>query len=267
MRKRTSLETRPYSLVPLVVEPEGKRYLGLEVRVLEGKGRLAWITRTLEEMNVSIVTLYTDVGVGEERHIFLVVDLTESSEGEEGVIRALQKPDWVLSLEAAPRFRDMIYSESLFPPLFGSSRGVGIGRAHLTALFVNVYKELGMSGGSLVLCGLAKYIGETVYKEYAVPYKLRTPTQLIGLLRAMFVPSGYGYIEDYSIEGDTITIYVRDDWETTTRLQHKMEPINTFMKCVFQGFFSKALEREVKVDSRYMRIGGGVITTYKIKTM
>jgi predicted hydrocarbon binding protein len=137
----------------------------------------------------------------------------------------------------------------------------------MTAFFVNLYKELGVEGASTVMCGLGKYIGETVYTEYASRYKLTKREEFVKLLHALAVPSGYGYIEDYSINGDTIIIYMRDDWESITKVASKIDERHDLMQCFFEGYFKRVFNREVRVKPVTVSRKKGYVVAFRINIL
>jgi predicted hydrocarbon binding protein len=260
-------KTKSFALGPIVTEPEGRKYVGIDLLVKEGKGRLAWITNFMEENNISIATIFTDSEMREERAVFLACDMTNSKITNEELLEKLRSQEWVMKAELSPRFKKLIYSQQLFPPVFGFERGIGLGIAHMTALFVNLYRELGTDGASTVLCGLGRFIGETVYNKYTTRFGLTKREEFIKLLHSLAIPSGYGYIEDYSIDRNTIVLYMRDDWESITKIASKMEVRHDFMKCFLEGYFEKVFNRDVKVTPIIVSRKKAYVVAFRISVL
>jgi ACT domain-containing protein len=108
--------TKSFAVGPIVLEPEGRTYIGIDLLVKEGKGRLAWITDLMDDNDISIATIFTDSEMGEERAIFLACDITDSKISLDELMDRLESQELIIRAEPSPRFKNLIYSKQLFPP-------------------------------------------------------------------------------------------------------------------------------------------------------
>lgn len=239
----------------------GRRILGLNLRVRNIPGVLERIVRVISGRGLNIVAVLTSIPspIAEEALIFICVDFTGREDARLHVVREVSSLDVVYDVKLIePTVAGILYDESFFPIYLAGKRAIILDYSSIVGLIQGLKSRFGESIAAVILYHAGYRVGQEIYNEYIRESKIKDmPIPVANeILKPLLIAYGWCKIEVHGVFMDGIALKAYNLWECEIQKPYHIERgirartshyVRGFLAGVYDNVFKgKTIVDEVK---------------------